>query len=510
MTRAVQLRSWYRRATSVERATTVGAIATLVAVFVASIALSPPRDRLLATNAGPDGASGSVASDDPGAGGAGGNTAGSGGQASSGHGGGSASGGTASSLGGPGVPNTGGAIRTASDRGVSATQLKLGFMLQNPAGLNGAGFSTGQRTDGEKYIQAMADWANRHGGVAGRQLVTAFRFTDPTSVEDQNAACRALVDDAKVFGVVDVASVLDTAALDCIVNREKGDTPMAHSVMWSRDWQARSGGNEISYQAAIDRISITWARDLAALSWFPKGATLGILGDKCPATEPTIVNVLGRALKARGAGKVVFGLHDCDLQSVVSQPPNITTQFRLAKVTHVLTVTNFVATQVFVSTAASQAYKPKYATSDWFLNTSDATAANFDPDQFDGAVGIASYGMMLKSSGKAPYRGWETCSQIAVDAGLPPIPPGDPSSEELLGLCDNFLLMVAGIAQTGTNPTRALWRAGVQRLGTRPSAVFGPSTFRAGKLTGSDAVHTIQWQRGCRCWKSVSGFRPAA
>jgi hypothetical protein len=32
------------------------------------------------------------------------------------------------------------------------------------------------------------------------------------------------------------------------------------------------------------------ARDLAAMKWFPPGATIGILGDKCPATEPVVMS----------------------------------------------------------------------------------------------------------------------------------------------------------------------------------------------------------------------------
>ena len=122
---------------------------------------------------------------------------------------------------------------------------------------------------------------------------------------------------------------------------------------------------------------------------------------------------------------MVVGLHDCNIQSVVAQPPAIATQMRLEGVTHVLIVSNFVAGQTFVTVMASQNHRPKYSTSDWFLNTSDSTQANFNPDQFDGAIGIASLGSMLRNSGKAPYPGWETCSKIATDAGLPAIGPGD-------------------------------------------------------------------------------------
>jgi ABC-type branched-subunit amino acid transport system substrate-binding protein len=280
-------------------------------------------------------------------------------------------------------------------------------------------------------------------------------------------------------------------------------------VLWSQDWQARSRGNEVSYQAAIDRISVTWARDLRDTGWLTPGATVGILGDKCPATEPTIENVLQPALEAAGAGRVVIGDHDCDLSAVASQPPNIATQFRLAGVTNVLIVSNFVAGQVFVSAAKAQGYRPKYSISDWFLMSADATTKNYDPDEFDGAIGISSLGESLPVSGKQPYPGIERCSQIATDAGLAPIDHAS-SSAELLSLCDNFFLMVDALNGAGRNPTRASWRDAIPQLGQRTSVVFGPSTFGPGKLSGSDQVQTIQWQRGCSCWISVSDFRPAA
>ncbi len=510
ISRPAQVREWAGRASRYDRCVTAVALLAVGGVLVASVALRPDSiataavDSSGATVVGPGavpdgGGSGSEAG--PGGGPL---EAGDAPSASSGAGG-PVGGGPADGEAAPGA-----VARTASDRGVTRDSVTVGFLLQNPGGLSSTGFSTGQRTDGPRYVQALADWASRDGGVNGRKIRGVLRPTDPTSVEDQAAGCRAMVEDTKAFGVVDVASLLDTASLDCLTNTQKGDTPLVHSVMWSRAWQQRSGGNEVSYQAAIDRISITWARDLGAMRWFPRGATIGILGDKCPATQPTILEVLGPALQAQGAGKVVYGNHDCNITAVVSEPSNIATRFRLEGVTHVLIVSNFAAAQIFMTTAKSQGYAPKYSASDWFLNTSDATTANFPPDQFDGAIGIASVGAMLRPSGKAPHDGWQRCSQIAVDAGLAAMPPDDPSSGELLALCDNFLLFLDALRAAGPNPTRASWRAAVTTLGSRTSLVFGPSRFVPGKLSGSDTVHTITWQRGCRCWRSVSDFRPAA
>jgi len=512
-----QVRRWYGGASVTERTTTAVVIAAAVGLLVASIALTPPRQSNTAGTANVaagrttdnGGASSSDTGPDATAPGDAPAGPGSGGGATTGTGAGGVAGATTATA-GPGGRTTGGVVRTSSDRGVSPTKIKIGFLLSNAGGLNGAGFSTGQRQDGPQYIDALAKWASKNGGVAGREVVPATRYTDPTSVEDQAAACRSMVDDNKVFGLVDVAAILDTAALDCIVRPQSGNTPFVHSALWSSEWQKRSGGNEVSYQAAVDRISITWARDLAAMKWFPPGATLGILGDKCPATEPVVNNVLAPALKAKGAGKVVVGLHDCDIQSVVSQPANIVTQFRLAGVTHVLVTSNFVTGALFTNAAASQGYHPKYSTSDWFLNTSDVTTAQFDPTEFDGAIGISSMGTVLKASGKKPYDGWQTCSKIATDAGLPAINPGDAASEELLDLCDNFRLMIDAINLAGANPTRVSWRAVIPTMPARVSAQFGPSKFGPGKYSGSDFVHTLLWQAACRCYHSVSDFRPAA
>jgi ABC-type branched-subunit amino acid transport system substrate-binding protein len=512
----MQIRLWYRKSSPTQRLAAFTAIGIVVALLVASVAVVPSdstnHDAAVAANGTGTGGDSTGGLQGTGAGGVGGAT---GGAATPGAGaGGSSLGGSASKAAGAqgvnGQAGGGSTGLTASDRGVSPREIKIGFMLQNAAGLSKAGFSTGQRSDGTQYINALAAWANKQGGVDGRTIVPVSRYTDPTSVDDQAAACRAMVDDAKVFGVVDTASMLDTASLDCLTNSSKGDTPLVHSVMWSTDWEKRSGGNDVSYQAAVDRISITWARDLAASGWLTPGAVVGILGDKCPATQPTVMNVLGPALKAKGAKDVVYGLHDCDIQSVATQPPNIVTQFRLKNVTHVLITSNFVAGQIFTSTASSQGYHPKYSTSDWFLNTSDQTDKNFDPGEFDGAIGIASLGTMLVQSGKPPYPGWEVCSKAATDAGMPGIRPDDPASTEILTLCDNFMLLLDALKRAGPNPTRAAWRAGVQQLGQHTSTIFGRSVFAPGKFTGSDFVHTVQWHADCKCWKSISDFRPAA
>jgi ABC-type branched-subunit amino acid transport system substrate-binding protein len=399
-------------------------------------------------------------------------------------------------------------VLTASDRGVSEEVIRIGFLPANLGGLGASGYALDIRTDVAEYVRALVDSVNAGGGVAGRRLEAVVRPTDPTSQGDQAAACRAMVDDAAVFGVVDVGSLSDTPAFECLAVQNQ--TPYVHNTIWDTEWLARSGGMEVGYPAAIDRVAATWARDLQAIGWFGDDAVVGILGENCMATSPVIDRVLEPTFAAiPGVQRVVVVKSDCSPEGVVAQPGSFVPQFRAAGVTHVVLATSFVSAAVFQSAAESQVFRPRYTVSDWWQLTSDSSAANFNPNQFDGAIGISSLGLMLPNSGKAPYPGGERCEQVALDAGLEPL-VYDGRNQELWAMCDNFFLLVDGLRGAGPNPTRASWAQAVQQLGEHPSVLYGPSAFGPGKVTGSDQVHTLEWERECRCFRSISDFRPAA
>ena len=315
-----------------------------------------------------------------------------------------------------------------------------------------------------------------------------------------------MVSDYKVFGVVDVGALSDTPAFDCVATQNQ--TPFVHNTIWSTQWLARSGGMEVGYPAAIDRISKTWSHDLAAMGWLDGHPTIGIVGDKCIATAPAIQASLEPAFLAAGAGKIVVAEHDCDAQSIASQPPSFVTQFRAAGVTKVLLVCNFVSATVFMKAAQTQLWHPQYSVSDWWQLSEDTSAKNYDPDQFDGAIAITSNGLLLPGSGRQPYGNWQRCSQVATQAGMAPL-AFDARNAELWGMCDNFFLMVDGLKGAGRNPTRVSWAQAIQHLGPEVSVAYGPADFRPGKVTGSDQVFTARWDRTCTCYKAISAFRPA-
>ena len=245
----------------------------------------------------------------------------------------------------------------------------------------------------------------------------------------------------------------------------KGDTPLVHSVMWSRDVAAalrRQRGELPGGHRPDQRHLGPRPRRHAAGSREGRRSASSATSARPP--QPTIVDVLGPALEAQGAGKVVFGNHDCNITAVVvgaaehrhpvpargrhprpdreqlRRRPDLHDARRRARATH-----------------------PKYSTSDWFLNTSDATTPNFPPDQFDGAVGIASMGAMLRPSGKAPLR--RLAAVLADRRRMPGWPrscPDDAVLGELLAPVRQLPAVPRRAASApAPNPTRASWRAAV-------------------------------------------------
>jgi hypothetical protein len=364
------------------------------------------------------------------------------------------------------------------------------------------GFGVDLRADFPQYMDALAAYVNRRGGVVGRSVEVTLREVDPVSREDHIAACTSMADDRKVFGVLDSVIAGDTGQ-SCIAQTK--ETPFVHQAIWSEEFQARANGYDVGYAPSVDRIAEVLVRDLPGSGWIDSTSVVGIFSDNCPTDLGVINDILIPGVQATGA-KVVVGQHDCNAQSAVQQTPNIATRFRTARVDHVVAVANGVSIQIFLETANSLGgWKPEYAISDWWGALSDSTAANFNADQFDGAIGFTSTRTPLVNAGYQPHDGIERCQEAAAEAGLQPVGASD--TDFHLVMCDQFFLMLDGLAGAGPNPTRPAWAAAIQSLGGRQSVNFGPASFRPGKTNGADTVYTAHWHRDCSCWKADSSFR---
>jgi ABC-type branched-subunit amino acid transport system substrate-binding protein len=518
----MQLRLWLAEAPASQVVATTLVIGAVVALLVASLY---PSDDGAGTTL--DAAGGSFSADgasgDGGVGGdggsgtdvlgdgteAGGGTAGLGGA-----GGRSGTGGTGGGSGG----SAGGApVRlTASDTGVTADSIKVGFLVVNLAGLNATGQALGLRGDIEQVIDAYVAEVNKAGGINGRKVVAVKRRTDTTSQGDGIAACTQMLEDEKVFGVVDTFATVYQAVQRCFTI--DGKAPFSHSYLLSEAFQAAGGGYDVGAPRNIDRAAREWVAGAKADGFLKGGENVGVITDTCEPSHGVVRDVLVPGIKAAGAGSVKQVDIDCDTSSQSSQVPNAVLQLKVAGVTHMFLAVSFLAATNFTINADSQAWRPKYFVSDFYGLTTDLFSKNFSPNQFDGVHAVTSTYSGQQAAGRPISAGAKKCGDMLVRHGLPGISDINRDAEAL-GICDQFVdVFVAAAKEAGPNLTRPGWAQAVGRLGKLEVASNDSTTFRPGKYSGGDTIASIEWRADCPyaayrpspCWVALTGFRPGA
>src|SRR5207247_10892491 len=85
-------------------------------------------------------------------------------------------------------------VLRATDRGVTADSIKVGFSIISLGGLNLAGYASGTRDDMTAVVDALVDNANKEGGVLGRKIVADKKYIDLLRADAQRQGCLHFID----------------------------------------------------------------------------------------------------------------------------------------------------------------------------------------------------------------------------------------------------------------------------------------------------------------------------
>ncbi|MEQ6903612.1 hypothetical protein [Nocardioides sp. YIM 152588] len=88
--------------------------------------------------------------------------------------------------------------------GVTDDTVKIGFVALKDDTAGNSGFVTPEEPPAEKTINALVDWVNANGGIAGRTVEPVIREFDTStdSPQSEEALCQAFTRDDEVFAVV--------------------------------------------------------------------------------------------------------------------------------------------------------------------------------------------------------------------------------------------------------------------------------------------------------------------
>lgn len=392
---------------------------------------------------------------------------------------------------------------TASDVGVTATEIKVGVMVPTADGIGSTG---DQQAVQAAQFQAFIDDINDRGGIHGRTVTMAVATYD---ILDQNAGARSgclrLADDEKVFAVFNTTGYAPPGAL-CLT-REKG-VPFLQSSGHPEEVYAQANG---LYSSTFDNQTRNFRNLVDTLDRLDvlAGKKIGVLGTEWLGLRRQQEDGIVRALRERGHNPSVYWLGGDPVASQV-QVPLALLQMRQAGVEVMIMGADFLSAQSFVQLATSQGFRPRYAAADSWGYPTDAVSSGMGAG-FEGAITVTAMRLYDHRVDVAEPAIDTECAAVVnryTDLNIDRV--RDPHAMYMSSMmaCGVVRRFEAAALAAGPNLTRAGLAQAIAQAGSVEIPFGGgPATFAPGKLDGADYYRAQQWSQSCGCWQPLTpGF----
>ena len=426
---------------------------------------------------------------------------------SDGAGAGAASGGTTASRGSLGPRPVPPANLRATDRGVSATEIRLGWIIADTGGVAAAGY--GAAGNVELVKQTIDFWVahiNSEGGVLGRKLNMRTAVFDSVRPEETSRpACLEVTENHQAFWVADTGAFRKPL---CVTE----DAKALFSTLgggYPDEFYTRSQGRLLDWSFGGDRMARIWAKLLHEQGML-KGKDIGVVYDSRPHSKIPTERVLIPELQRYGyAVKARTELSGTNLAEGQSQIPVEIARHQQAGVDIEL----FTGSQLYLITWAQSAeqagFRPLYGLSDINVAVSDALQGH--PASFE-AVGFSAHPNVgvgprdsfdWRGDGKThPEPGIaaeckriyeaKTGKKVTSDAD------DDSDTEYVIAVCRELLLFRANAEAVGADLTTAAY---VRKLAEQSNldmwALPAGSTLRPDKAGAPNRLRKIVWASPC-------------
>jgi hypothetical protein len=432
--------------------------------------------------------------------GTGGATTGSTGSSAAGTGSGAGSGSTSGASGG-------GAQTSLTGPGITASTIFVGvaYSSQSAQGDRAIGAAGAAPSyDTRDVFNAVIDYANKHGGFAGRTLKALyydFNLTTDTNVQEQSA-CSFWTQDHKVFSIPGSDDILRACA------EKAGAVSTVSGATVASTYQKFPHFVE-PYAVRLDRLGPMTVNGLYKAGYFTGKFGFVTWDDPnyryaydhgyLPALTSHGIKVVDKAFISVPQQIGALG----DMSAAVS---SAVTKFRSEGIDHVIIQDGHAGvwagtglTLEWMDQAKSQKYYPRYG-----QNARNSPGWDVLPsDQMDKAIAIMDSDFDARyDAGWHPNKQRELCFKIQAAAGYP-VASSNLNDEGIAAqVCDRIFLLQYVINKLGTNLTSDAFMAEVAALGrTFPSAVVYGTQFAPGLRDGSAEVRQAEYFDSCKCLK---------
>src|SRR3954452_8005736 len=406
---------------------------------------------------------------------------------------------------------TAGARRSTSSSGVVANApgitattvyMGVGYSSQTASADRAIGASGAAPSyDFRNVMNAVIDYANAHGGFAGRKMKALyydFNLSDPQDSQQQ-AACAYWTQDNKVFSIPGEGDVERACA------EKAGAVSLGAGGAVAATYKKYPHYFDI-FSIRLDRLGPMTANGLYRAGYF--GGKLGFVTWDDPnyrfaythGYQPTLAQ---HHIKVTDAAFVKVPQTLDAVGEMSATMSSIVTKFRSEGIDHVIIQDGHAGvwagtglTLEFMDQAESQKYYPRYG-----QNASNSPGwSGLPSDQMDKALAILDSDYEPKDdAGWRTNKQRELCWKIEADAGYP-VSPSNVNDEGLAAqACDEVFFLQSAINKLRVVTVDNFVQA-VNGFGrTFPSAVVYGTQFGPGLHDGSAAVRQAEYADSCKC-----------
>lgn len=408
--------------------------------------------------------------------------------------------------------------KLSSGPGFTANEIKIGISLFQPGDIGNQFGIKAAYGDGQKQAQAVVNYINSKGGIAGRKVVPVFYTVDFArfgSIQDgqfEAEACEKWTNDSRVFAVVNTAMARQ-ALLSCL---GKKGVPGVHDAMGIdetrltpyRDYYYSGVG---AAALTIDRTATVVAKVLGARGFYKSGAKPTVVGI-IHYNDQFYGNVVNKKLvpliKSFGVKKVVV---QAAPRGATTADGSYVARFQAEGVTHVQFLGESNAYPLtFMPAAESQGYRPKYGISTeqspgFLESTSPIPRA-----QLANATAIGWSQVLDTSNANDPGPTGPNdrlCLSIEKAAGQDMSQRGARTTATVY--CDGLFFLKQNLDRA-ENLTPAALAKSVASLGTGYSSpgIFNPTSFSATKHDGASTYRDLAFRNGAFVYTSGNKRMP--
>jgi ABC-type branched-subunit amino acid transport system substrate-binding protein len=397
----------------------------------------------------------------------------------------------------------------AISQGVTDKEIVLGISTANNFSTTAAAAGLASRSDSTadaKKAQAILDYLNANGGIAGRKVTAVFHDIDSTGQFDveAQAACEDWTNDHKVFAALAWLYDRDTL-LSCLA---RANVPLLKSSFQLYDRTFASPYTGYLYTPSFlfgDRWG-AWIDALARQGYFAPGTKVGLLRLDSPEHDRTADNVIKPALAGKGVKLTdeaeVAPFRDAGDAAGATAPAvnNVVLRFKNANIDRVLLMDIGGVLGWFFGTAAqAQNYHPKYGLNS--LNRPEFLTANVPAQQLEGSIGAGWWPIEDEGVASAGTPAEATCAGIMQKAA-------QTVDYTALSYCERLFFLKAALDRAPVLNPAGLHDA-VAGLGSSfSSPVTHTTSFQGGRPDGVAAMRDFAYDGPCGCFKYKGSLHP--